>query len=512
MHPSIHARQTPERLATVMAETGEVRSYAQLERRSNQVAHLLRAQGLKRGDVVAVVLKNRIEYFDIAWGAQRAGLYFVCISTRLVADEIRYILDDCNARFLFVDGEFSSLVDEIAAEISCLVVGSQEDGAFEATIARFPDTPIADESAGSDMLYSSGTTGRPKGVKPPLPDGPLAAAMPMTEMGERLWGLDNDTVFLSPAPLYHAAPLRWCMVVQRLGGTVIVMERFDPEAALALIERHRVTHAQWVPTHFVRMLKLPEDVRMRYDHTSLRAVWHAAAPCPLPIKEAMLAWWGPVIYEYYSGTEANGLTHIGPQEWLAHRGSVGRAIWGIFHVCDEDGNDLPPGQEGQIWVADGLSFTYHNDPEKTAQAHNNKGWSSLGDVGWMDDEGYLYLTDRKNFMIISGGVNIYPQEIENCLITHPGIHEAAVFGVPDEDLGERVIAVIEPIRWEDAGEPFVAELREWLDGRIARIKTPRNVFFEQSLPRQPTGKMNKRELQHRYAEGVPMRDQQRKLP
>ena len=219
-----------------------------------------------------------------------------------------------------------------------------------------------------------------------------------------------------------------------------------------------------------------------------------------------------MIYEYYSGTEANGLTHIGPQEWLAHRGSVGRAIWGIFHVCDEDGNDLPPGQEGQIWVADGLSFTYHNDPEKTAQAHNNKGWSSLGDVGWMDDEGYLYLTDRKNFMIISRGVNIYPQEIENCLITHPGIHEAAVFGVPDEDLGERVIAVIEPMRWEDAGEPFVAELREWLDGRIARIKIPRDVFFEQSLPRQPTGKMNKRELQHRYAEGVPMRDQQRKLP
>lgn len=502
MHPSFHAKQCPDRLAVILAETGEARSYAQLEHRSNQVAHMLRAHGLKRGDVVAVLLTNRIDYFDIVWGAQRAGLYFVCISSRLVADEIRYILDDSDARLLFMDAALAALVDEVATLVPCVMVGGTEENGFEAAISGFPNSPVADESAGLDMLYSSGTTGRPKGIKPPLLEGPIAAATPMTEMGERLWGLGNDTVFLSPAPLYHSAPLRWCMTAQRLGGTVIVMAQFDAETALELIERYRVSHAQWVPTHFVRMLKLPAEVRSGYDHTSLRAVWHAAAPCPHPVKEAMLDWWGPIIYEFYSGTEANGLTHIGPEEWLTHRGSVGRAVWGTFHICDDGGNILPLRQEGQIWVADGMPFSYHNDPEKTAQAHNHRGWSSLGDVGWMDGDGYLYLTDRKNFMIISGGVNVYPQEIENCLITHPGIHEVAVFGVSDDDLGERVVAVIEPIRWEDAGEPFAAELRQWLDGRIARLKVPREIHFEQSLPRQPTGKMNKRELQQSYASRV----------
>lgn len=499
----IHAATRPDSPAVVMAETGEIRSYAELDRRSNRIAHLLRNHGLKRGEVVAVLLGNRIEYFDIAWAAQRAGLYFVCISPRLALEEVAYVLRDSGATMLFVDNDLDALAAGLSAdmpEIRTFVVGGGDpSNSLEAAIAWLPADPIDDQSNGTDMLYSSGTTGRPKGIKPALPEGALDQPTPLTDMGARLWGLSSDSIFLSPAPLYHAAPLRWCMAVHRLGGTVVVMAKFDAETALLLIEQHRVTHAQWVPTHFVRMLKLPDATRARHDVGSLQAVWHAAAPCPQPVKQAMLDWWGPIIYEFYSGTEANGLTHIGPEEWLAHKGSVGRPVWGTFHICDDEGNVLPPGREGQIWIADGLPVVYHNDPEKTAQAHNAKGWSTLGDIGWLDDEGYLYLTDRKHFMIISGGVNIYPQEIENQLLAHPDVHDVAVFGIADEDFGERVVAVVQPMQWERAGAALSDEIRAWLSGRIASLKIPRDIQFEKELLREPTGKMNKRALQTKYA-------------
>ncbi len=485
-----------------MAESGEIRTYGELDRRSNRIARLLRNHGLGRGDVIALMMTNRIDYFDIAWAAQRIGLYFVCISSRLAEEEAAYILKDCGAQVMFVDAALAAMGERLLADRPDMVgyfVGGPQS-AFETELAQLSDEAIEDQSNGTDMLYSSGTTGRPKGIKPPLPEGPLDQSNGLVDMGMRFWDLSAETIFLSPAPLYHAAPLRWCMAIHKIGGTVIVMEKFDAENALDLIQRWQVTHAQWVPTHFVRMLKLPDETRNRYDLSSIKAVWHAAAPCPEAVKEAMLSWWGPVIYEFYSGTEANGLTHIGPDEWLSHKGSVGKPVWGTFHICDEAGRVLPTGSEGQIWVADGLPFTYHNDLEKTAEAHNQHGWSTLGDIGRIDEEGYLYLTDRKNFMIISGGVNIYPQEIENRLLEHPAIQDVTVFGLPDQDFGERVVAVIQPVEWQDNSAALEKEIRDWLAERIASLKIPKSIHFEQELPREPTGKMNKRALQRRYME------------
>jgi long-chain acyl-CoA synthetase len=288
------------------------------------------------------------------------------------------------------------------------------------------------------------------------------------------------------------------MSIQRLGGTVVVMEKFDAESALALIERHGITVAQWVPTHFIRMLRLPDEIRSRYDLSSLRVGIHAAAPCPVPVKEAMIDWWGPIVHDYYAGTESNGFTAIGPEEWLAHKGSVGRALVGELHIVDEQGQEVPPRTEGLICFGNGPAFSYHNDPEKTAAARTPQGWTTLGDVGWMDEEGYLYLTDRKNFTIISGGVNIYPQEIENWLITHPQVSDVAVIAAPDADLGERVLAVVEPLNWADAGEPLARELIAFAQDGLGRIKAPKQVDFLETLPRQATGKLYKRLLRDRY--------------
>jgi len=276
------------------------------------------------------------------------------------------------------------------------------------------------------------------------------------------------------------------------------MEKFDAERALGLIERHRITAAQWVPTHFIRMLRLPDAVRAGHDLSSLKVAIHAAAPCPVPVKQAMLDWWGPVIHEYYAGTENNGLTAIGPEEWLAHKGSVGRAMVGELRIVDERGGELPPRAEGLICFANGPEFAYHNDPEKTAAARTPQGWTTLGDVGWMDEDGYLYLTDRKNFTIISGGVNIYPQEIENWLATHPKVGDVAVIGAPDADLGERVLAVVEPVDWAEAGDALAGELIAFAREGLGPVKAPRQVDFLPALPRQATGKLYKRLLRDRY--------------
>ena len=501
MHPSIIAVEAPDKPALIMAASGQVISYSRLDARSSQGAQLFRSLGLARGDVIALLLDNVAEFFEIVWAAQRAGLYYVCISTRLVSAEIGFILEDSAAKLVVSE---ATLASDIAGEVARLHVplftlgpraGARD---FLAERGRMPATPIADESPGNDMLYSSGTTGRPKGIKPPLPEGGLDQTNGLTELGRDIYGMDADTVFLSPAPLYHAAPLRWCMSVQKLGGTVIVMEKFDAEAALALIERYRVTHAQWVPTHFIRMLKLDEATRRRHDMSSLRTVFHAAAPCPVQVKQAMLDWWGPIVHEFYGGTEANGLTSIGPHEWLAHPGSVGRPIWGIPRICDADDNVLHPRETGTIYFEDGAPFEYHRDPEKTAASRNRHGWTTIGDVGWLDEEGYLYLTDRKSYMIISGGVNIYPQEIEDQLLLHPRVADVAVVGAPDPDMGEQVVAVVQPVDWDDAGPAFAQELLDWLRPRIGRIKMPRRIDFKEALPRTPVGKLLKRLVRDRY--------------
>jgi long-chain acyl-CoA synthetase len=504
MHPSHHARTNPDKPAYIMAGSGETVTYGQLEARSNQGAHLFRSLGINKGDSVALFLENTPRYYEILWAAQRSGLRFTAISSKLTAGEVEYIVKDCEAKAFIASESLAG----VALPLAPLIPGVKlymVDGAappydsFEAARAAFPTTPIADEGAGGAMLYSSGTTGRPKGVKRAVTgETPIDAPNGLAMMGQALYGWTPDSIYLSPAPLYHAAPLGWSMGVQALGGTVVLMERFDPEDALRLIEKHKVTTAQWVPTHFVRMLKLDPAVRSRYDTSSLTQVFHAAAPCPVPIKQQMIEWWGPIISEYYAGTEGNGFTAINSAEWLEHKGSVGRSLNAELKICDEDGNPLPPRTEGTVYFAGGGEFEYHNDPKKTAESRNQHGWTTLGDVGWVDEEGYLYLTDRKSFMIISGGVNIYPQEIENLLITHPKVADVAVVGAPHEEMGEQVVAVIQPANWADAGDELAAELSAFARANLSHVKAPRRIDFMAELPRHQTGKLYKRLIRDAY--------------
>ncbi|HNN55584.1 MAG TPA: acyl-CoA synthetase, partial [Novosphingobium sp.] len=491
--------------AVIMAASGETISYAELDRRSNQVAQLLRARGIGIGDTVAICLENHPWFFALTWGAQRAGLHYVCISSRLTAPEVAYIVADSGARLLIGSSYLASVLDEVAKltpDVPQLRFGGAGEHDAEAALCAMPCQPIADERAGVDMLYSSGTTGRPKGVKIPLPEDPdIAQATALVGLASMAFGITPEAVYLSPAPLYHAAPLRWSMTVHKLGGTVVVMERFDAEEALKAIEQYRITDSQWVPTHFVRMLKLPDEVRTRYDTSTLKCAIHAAAPCPVPVKRAMIEWWGPVLFEYYAGTEGNGFTFISSAEWLERPGSVGRALTGIVRVCDENGDEVPRGTEGQIFfepTEGNVPFEYHNDPAKTAESRNKHGWTSLGDVGIEDEEGYVFLTDRKSFMIIAGGVNIYPQEIENLLVTHPKVTDAAVIGAPDPDLGEKVVAVIQPVAMAEAGPALADELMAWLAPQLSRIKLPRQIDFREQLPREATGKLYKRLLRDEY--------------
>ena len=503
MHPSHHAKSHPERAAYIMGSSGETVTYGQLEARSNQGAQLFRKLGLKAGDVIAILMENHPRFFEIAWAAQRAGLYYACISSKLTAGEIDYIMKDCGAQALITSAGVGPVVDELPAllpGVKLYMVGEARAPyeSFEAARAAMPETPIADETAGADMLYSSGTTGRPKGIKPPLTGGPIDAPNALSMMAEHMFGFPPDGAYLSPAPLYHAAPLRWCMGYQRLGGTVVVMEKFDPEHALELIEKHKIDCGQFVPTHFVRMLKLPPEVRSRYDLSSLKSAVHAAAPCPIPVKEQMMEWWGPVIHEYYAGSEGNGFCHIGPHDWLTHKGSVGKGTTAEVKICGEDGEPLPPRSEGVVYFAGGAPLSYHNAPEKVAENTNKHGWTTLGDVGWVDEEGFLYLTDRKSFMIISGGVNIYPQEVENLLITHPKVADAAVVGAPDEEMGEKVVAVIQPLEGVEPSDDLRAELMAFCRANLSHVKSPRQIDFMAELPRHPTGKLYKRLIRDAY--------------
>jgi long-chain acyl-CoA synthetase len=524
MHPYKHAVATPDKPAYIMAATGEAVTFAELDVRANQGAHLLRSLGLKRGDGIAVMMDNSPRYFEIMWATERAGVYVTCISSKLSVGEAEYIIRDGDCRAVVMSrgtaGCAEALLPKIGDLTRFMVDGTVEGyDSYEAARDAQPTTPIADPSPGQIMLYSSGTTGKPKGVRFPLPETPYGENVsPLVMLGQALYGFTPDMVYLSPAPLYHAAPLRWSMAVQQLGGTVVVMERFDPEEALRLIEKYHVTHAQWVPTHFVRMLKLPEDARTRYDLSTLHAVWHAAAPCPVPVKQAMIDWWGPIVHEYYAGTEGNGFHAISAAEWLTHKGSVGRNLTTITHIVGEDGAEVPPRTEGTIYfeapktaenLSGGAGFSYHNDPDKTRDATNASGWTTLGDVGWLDEEGYLYLTDRKSFMIISGGVNIYPAEIENLLVTHPKVADVAVIGAPHEEMGEEIVAVVQPRDMGEAGEALAAELTAFAREHLSHVKTPRRIDFRAELPRHDTGKLYKRVLRDEYwgkktlVEGMP---------
>jgi long-chain acyl-CoA synthetase len=500
MYPGVHARTTPDRPAIVMAETGEAVTYKMLDERSARLARLWQERGLRRGDHVAIVLENHPRFFDAVWAALRSGLYYTPVNWHLTAEEVAYITADCGARSVVTSAIRGAQVELVDVEVP-LVVDGDLDGweRYERATAEMSGTPLDDEPEGAGMFYSSGTTGRPKGIVFPLPDGSVRDGTNL-RVDPRLAYSPDDT-YLSPAPLYHAAPVVSCSLVHRAGGTALVLERWDAEGCLAAIDRYRCTHAQFVPTMFVRLLKLPEDVRRRYDLSSLRRVTHAAAPCPIDVKQAMIAWLGPILWEYYSRSENIGTTIIGPEEWLAHPGSVGRPTRSTVHVCDDRGRELSAGETGVIWFdTPGARFEYHGDPGKTAAATSPQGWHTLGDIGHVDSDGYLYLTDRQAFTIVSGGVNIYPQEAENVLVLHPAVADAAVIGVPNDDLGEEVKAVVELVDAAAAGADLAADLIAFCRDRLALFKCPQSVDFG-ALPRDDNGKLYKRLLKDRYWAG-----------
>jgi len=510
MYPGQHARTHPDKPAVIAARSGETITYAELDARSNRLAQLLWAEGLRPGDHLALFLENHLRYFEVAWAALRSGIFLTTVNRYLTEPEAAYIVDDCGARVLISSHTLRDVALGIPARAPgcgrCLMIDAPPggDGAFddyETAVAQHAAEPLEEEPLGEFMLYSSGTTGRPKGVSRQLPNRPVSGGLTLASVLKSLFRFDENSVYLSPAPLYHSAPIGFTTAVQSLGGSVVMMDRFEALDALRAIEKHSVTHSQWVPTMFSRMLKLPSEDRAHFDLASHQVAIHAAAPCPTKVKQEMFEWWGPILHEYYAGTELNGLTYIGPEDWLAHPGSVGRPVMGAVHICDENGTELPPGEAGIVYFErKGKVFEYHKDPEKTrsVQHAEHSSWTALGDVGHVDEDGFLYLTDRASFMIISGGVNIYPQEIENELILHPEVADVAVVGVPNSEFGEEVKAVVQPMPGVEANEAFAEELLAYARERLAAYKCPRSVDFESELPRLPTGKLYKRLLKDRY--------------
>ena len=505
------AALTPGKPAVIDGSTGQSLSYRELDARSNRLAQVLHAQGLRRGDRIAVLLENHIRYFEVAWAAFRSGLLVTAVNRFLTADEVAYIVHDSGARALVTSAALAEIAARLTDAMPLCERRLMVDGAipgwesYEEVVAGASPARLAEEWVGGTLLYSSGTTGRPKGIVRAIPrtrfedDNTLDPRLAMMQH----YGFDADAVYLSTAPLYHAAPLSYATNVQFYGGTVVFMPKFDAQEALALIERYRITHSQWVPTMFIRLLKLPDAVREAFDLSSHRVAIHAAAPCPPEVKRRMIKWWGPIVQEYYGGSEGNGLTVLDSREALARPGSVGRAKVGVLRICDDDGHEVPTGQDGLIYFErETLPFRYHNDPDKTraAQHPRHPGWTAIGDIGHVDADGYLYLTDRRFFMIISGGVNIYPQAIEDALALHPSVQDAAVIGVPDAEMGEAVKAVIEPAPGVAPTPELAEEIVSFLRGKVARFMLPRSVDFIDQMPRLPTGKLYKRALRERYAQ------------
>jgi acyl-CoA synthetase (AMP-forming)/AMP-acid ligase II len=508
MYPGSTAQATPDKAAVVMAGSGEVVTHRQLDDRSNQLARCWRAHGLLPGDHVAVFMENHPRYLEVIWAALRSGLYVTTVNSYLTPDEVGYILDNSGARSVVTTPSKAAVLCAAlphAPRVTLPLITDVPGGegplaSYEEALAAYEPSALAEEPAGDLMLYSSGTTGRPKGIKRALSGRSVSEGQLIGMLLGGVFGFDSNSVYLSPAPMYHSAPLGFCIGVTGLGGTVVMMERFDPVEALAAIERQRVTCTQLVPTMFTRMLKLPDEVRSRFDLSSLRIAVHGAAPCPVQVKQAMFDWWGPILWEYYAGTELNGFCLVKPEEWLEHPGTVGRPLIGEIHILGDDGEEQPPGEAGTIYFGGGPPYEYHDDPQKTSDVRDpgGHGWTTLGDVGYVDQEGWVYLTDRKAFMIISGGVNIYPQETEDVLTMHPKVVDVAVIGVPNDEMGEEVKAVVQLTDPSDAGPETAEELVAYCREHLAHYKCPRTVDFEDELPRLPTGKLYKRLLRDRY--------------
>lgn len=486
-------------------------SFAQLDSEANRLARFLLDAGLRPGDALAVLMENNRHIHAVMWAARRCGLYYTMVNTQLTAAEIAHIVRDCGARAIVSSHALRDLCRCLAAELEdalpevALIADDELPGwlTYPGGLAGVSDAPVPMRRCGQLLQYSGGSTGRPKGIRrPPLPDGVEA---PLVTPVFTALGVDHASVYLSPAPTHHTAPAMWTMAAQSVGATTVVMERFDAEGALECIQRFRVTHAQFVPTMFIRMLRLPDEVRARYDLSSLRRVVHASAPCPPDVKRQMIAWWGEIIDEYYGSSEGVGVCFIRSSEWLEHPGSVGRPLLGVPHVLDEDGTELPPGEIGELHFEGGYPFTYLNDAEKTAAATSRQGWVTVGDVGFVDAEGYVYLTDRRNNKIISGGVNIYPQEIEDVLMSHPFVLDAAVFGVPDADMGQSICAVVELIDSAPPPDRVTEALSAWMHSRLARYKWPRTLTFDR-IPRNDAGKLNKRPLIEAYLHSRPAKE------
>ncbi|HZQ33142.1 MAG TPA: fatty-acid--CoA ligase FadD4 [Mycobacterium sp.] len=489
--------------AVILHPSGTVVTFAELEARANRLAHLFRAAGLREGDTVAAILENNEHVHPLLWAARRSGLYYTVINTHLTPAEAAYIIDNSGAKAVMGSRAMRDVCEALDDLPDLRLIADDElDGwqRYPDCVAGLPDTPIADELEGDLLQYSSGTTGRPKGIRRALPHITPAEAPNVLAALLMAIGMTPDAVYLNPAPIYHTAPCLWSMSALAMGATVVVMEKFDPEQALEAIQRYRVTHGQFVPAMFVRMLKLPQSVRDSYDVSSLKRVIHAAAPCPVDIKQQMIDWWGPIVDEYYSSSEGAGITFISADEWMKYPGSVGKPLLGVAHILDENGDDVPAGQAGQIYFDIGtVAFEYHRDPEKTAASRDKHGWVTVGDIGYLNDDGYLFLTDRRHHMIISGGVNIYPQEAENLLVTHPKVLDAAVFGIPDAEMGESVKGVVQTVDPADATDAFADELLAWLRDRLSHYKCPRSISFEAQLPRTDTGKLYKHELIAKYS-------------
>ncbi|KRD07084.1 acyl-CoA synthetase [Mycobacterium sp. Root265] len=495
----------PDKPAVILYPTGTVVTFGEMEARANQLAHYFREHGLVEGDAVAILIENNEHMHTVMWAARRSGLYYVPINTHLTAAEAAYIVDNSAAKAIVGSEALRPVLEGLAEHLPnglppvLLTTGDLDGWAkYPDAVADLPTTPIEDEWDGDLLQYSSGTTGRPKGIKRDLPHLPPSETPGLMAALVSFW-MNPEAVYLSPAPLYHTAPSVWSMQAQAGGITTVVLEKFDAEGALDAIGKYGVTHGQFVPVMFTRMLKLPEQVRKSYDVSSLQRVMHAAAPCPVEIKKQMIDWWGPIVDEYYASSEAIGATLISADEWLAHPGSVGKAMTGVVHILDEDGNEVPAGQHGEIFFEGGADFEYLNDTAKTASSRDSHGWKTVGDIGYLDEDGYLYLTDRRHHMIISGGVNIYPQEAENMLVIHPKVMDAAVFGIPDDEMGQTVKGVVQTVDPADATPEFADELLTWLRDQLSHYKCPRSISFEAQLPRTDTGKLYKQELITRYS-------------